>query len=435
MGANPVSRLVIRNGTLIDGSGRAPQANDAIVIEDGRIVGVGRESAGAAEGAGGAATVIDASGSFILPGLIDGHCHLSLHQAAMPGIRYPSSAEFSTIWAIRAATRALRAGVTGVSVPGGKWYVDPAVRDAVSAGLVEGPRIFCGARGLTPYGGIFDQEPAWQETPPHSSGVRCNGVDEFVAETRRQCKHGVNLIKLADADWGQVQTMSEQEVAAVVTEAHRRGVRVAIHARGSGAVRAAALGGVDWIFHADLATDEDLDLVAERRIPIMPVLTSVFLGIERGREVGVDDAMRDTLKHQMDLAVEMVVKARKRGITILSGTDSGNAYAFEHGAYHAMEAQLLAQHAGFTPMEAIVSMTRDNAMTIGLEGQVGVIAPGMLADLIVCRADPLRDLAVLRDRGNLAAVVKAGRPVALDTEPFGALPTEPRRAGSSAFGW
>jgi imidazolonepropionase-like amidohydrolase len=103
--------------------------------------------------------VIDAAGKFILPGLIDAHCHILLHQGALPGARYTSSAEFCTLWAAHAIGRVLRAGVTSIADPGGKWFTDVTVRVAVDAGLLEGPRMVVAARAMSDYGGIFDPDP------------------------------------------------------------------------------------------------------------------------------------------------------------------------------------------------------------------------------------------------------------------------------------
>jgi imidazolonepropionase-like amidohydrolase len=99
-------------------------------------------------------------------------------------------------------------------------------------------------------------------------------TDEFIRETRRQCKRGVDLIKIADSTWGDVQTVADDEIAAVVDEAHRHNVKVTIHSRGSTSTRAAAKAGVDLIYHADLATQADLDIIAKAGMPLVPVLTS-----------------------------------------------------------------------------------------------------------------------------------------------------------------
>jgi imidazolonepropionase-like amidohydrolase len=432
MTPNAPQRIVITGGTVIDGTGRAPFKSTAVVIEGNKISSVEHEAPFKP-----APTdhVIDATGKFIMPGMIDGHVHLSSHQGAMPGVRYPSSPEFATLWTARIVGKILRAGVTGVSVPGGKWFVDAAVREAVNAGLIEGPRIFCAGRALTPHGGIFDNstqtDPAGTDD---SVGVLCNTLDDFIRETRRQCKRGVDMIKIADSYWGDTQTVSLQELCAVVDEAHRRNVRVSIHARGGGSTRDAALAGVDWIFHADLATDEDLDVVAKAGVPIMPVFTQCQLITEQKESMGFAMAMRARVKTQLDKNLEAIRKARARGIPILYGTDSGNAAAFSHGKYHGREAEILCKEIGFTPMEAIVSATSLNAQTIGLAGKVGVIAPGMLADVIVWNQDPLKDITVLQKPELLAAVIKDGRLIDREAEGFRKLASEPPRANIMAQG-
>ena len=134
------SRLLIENGVLIDGTGAAPVENATIVVEGNRIA-----SVGSAMPAQLADTLIDATGKYILPGLIDAHCHLSLHQGALPGVKYTSSAEFCALWAARVLGKILNAGVTGIAVPGGKWFADVMVRDAVAGGMLEGPRITTGS--------------------------------------------------------------------------------------------------------------------------------------------------------------------------------------------------------------------------------------------------------------------------------------------------
>jgi len=142
------TRLLIKNGTLIDGSGCDPVSNRLLVVEGNRI-----SLAGETNGSMGPDTpddtVIDAAGKFILPGLIDAHCHISLHQGALLGMKYTSTAEFCTLWAAHAIGRVLRAGVTSIAVPGGKWFTDVTVREAVEGGLLEGPRMVVAGRALS----------------------------------------------------------------------------------------------------------------------------------------------------------------------------------------------------------------------------------------------------------------------------------------------
>ncbi len=405
------SRLLIKNGTLIDGSGNQAVPNSLIVIEGNRISHVGPAGT-AMRPKTPDDNVIDAAGKFILPGLIDAHCHISLHQGALPGARYTSSAEFCTLWAAHAIGRVLRAGVTSIAVPGGKWFTDVTVREAVDAGLLEGPRMVVAARALSNSGGIFDPDPypAYEASPADAAGVLCNTRDAFIRETRKQCRRGVDLIKIADSTWGDVQTVAEDEITAVADEAHRHNVKVAIHSRGSTSTRAAAKAGVDLIYHADLATEEDLDIVAKAGIAIAPVLTSPWIGVEQGAAArGFGDTVRDRLRRQLDTSFQMIRNARARGIAILSGSDTGNASAFTHGRWHGKEAELFVNEVGMTPIEAIVANTSRNAWLIGLDGEIGMIAPGRLADIVVWDGDPTADITVLQRPSQISVIIKDGR--------------------------
>ena len=426
-------RLLIKNGTLIDGAGPKSIPNTLIAVDGNRISHVGPMS-GAMRAETPDDTVIDAAGKFILPGLIDAHCHISLHQGALPGARYRSSAEFCTLWAAHAIGRVLRAGVTSIAVPGGKWFTDVTVREAVEAGLLEGPRMVVAARALSNYGGIFDPDayPAYEGTPADTAGVLCNTRDAFILETRKQCRRGVDLIKIADSTWGDVQTVAEEEIAAVADEAHRHNVKVAIHSRGSTSTRAAARAGVDLIYHADLATEDDLDIVAKARIPIAPVLTSPWIGVEHGAAArGFGQRERDRLRAQLDASFQMIRNARERGIPVLSGSDTGNASAFAHGRWHGKEAELFVNEVGMTPMEAILANTSRNAWLIGLDGEIGVIAPGKLADIVIWNSDPLADIKVLQRPDEISVIVKDGLIVdRADPGGFRQLIEEPPRAGA-----
>jgi imidazolonepropionase-like amidohydrolase len=427
---NSRPRLLIENGTLIDGRGCDPVPNTLVVVEGNRIAHVGPADGRLRPGSPDD-TVIDAAGKFILPGLIDAHCHISLHQGALPGVKYTSSAEFCTLWAAHTIGRVLRAGVTSIAVPGGKWFTDVTVREAVEGGLLEGPRMVVAGRALSNYGGIFDPDPypAFEGTPNDAAGVLCNTRDEFIRETRKQCKRGVDLIKIADSTWGDVQTVADDEIAAVVDEAHRHNVKVAIHSRGSTSTRAAAKAGVDLIYHGDWATEADLDLIAKAGMPIAPVLTSPWIGVEHGAAGrGFGDRVRDRLRAQLDTSFQMIRNARDRGIPILSGSDTGNASAFSHGKWHGKEAELFVNQVGMTPMEAILANTSGNAAMVNLTGEVGVIAPGKLADIVIWDKDPIADITVLQRPAEISLIIKDGQIVDSEGGGFRRLSEEPPRA-------
>ena len=425
--AGPRKLLVIVNGTLIDGTGRAPSANEALVIEGDRIRSVGPLPAGIDLRDDTHVEVIDAAGRFIMPGLIDAHTHLSYGYPVIRGEgrgRGPTRPELGVLKAARSAQRVLRAGVTSISVPGGTWFTDVGVRDAIRLGVLEGPRISCAGRMIITYGSIEDDEPSWVGTPDHGVGVLCNSAAEMVTEVRRQCKHGVNFVKMADSRSGEAQTLAREEIAAVVDEAHRRHVRVAIHSRGAGSTRAAAEAGVDWIIHADLASEADLDAVALAGIPILPTMTFLAMVLEASGRYGQDVIQMDVsrMKRHFDGLIRVVERARRLGITILCGTDTGNNAFMPFGELHAKELEIFVTYCGFTPMDAIVAATKDNAFAVGLPDDLGVLQPGRLADVLILTRDPLADVRVLQGGTHLADVIKDGKRVNLqrlsDDEPL-----------------
>ena len=406
--------LVVRNGTLIDGSGNPAARNDAIVIEGNRIKSIGALPPDVQLEDRKNVEVIDAAGQWIMPGLIDAHCHMSYGYPTIKGEgkgKGTHRPELSTLKSARMAQKVLRAGVTSISVPGGTFFTDVGVRDAIKLGVMEGPRMFVAGRMVITYGCIEDDEPSWEGTPEHSIGILCNTAAEMVAEVRRQHKHGVNFIKMADSRGGDSQMIAREEIAAVVGEAHRRNLKVAIHSRGAGSTRAAAEAGVDWIIHADLATDRDLEAVAKAGMPILPTATFLAEVVELGGKVGANQVQLDInrMKKHFDLLCELMHKARKLGIRLLVGTDTGNNEFTRHGELHAKEIEIFVKYGGYTPMEAIVAATRTNAYAVGLEGQVGELAPGKFADLIVLNKDPIADITVLQGGKHLSWVIKDGR--------------------------
>ena len=165
---------------------------------------------------------------------------------------------------------------------------------------------------------------------------------------------------------------------------------------------------MDWILHADLATREDLEAVAEAGVRLMPTLTFLVHVLEMGRDSGRGQRELDTIKRHVEGGVQVLEQARALGITVLCGTDSGNSPPMPYGELHANEAEILVRYGGYTPLQAISACTRDNAFVVGLEHDLGVLQPGKLADLIVLDADPLADIRVLQGGKHLRLVMKDG---------------------------
>jgi imidazolonepropionase-like amidohydrolase len=170
-------------------------------------------------------------------------------------------------------------------------------------------------------------------------------------------------------------------------------------------------------------------------MPIAPVLTSPWIGVAHdgaGRRLG--DGVRDRLRAQLDISFQMIRNARDRGISVMSGSDTGNASAFSHGRWHGKEAELFVKEVGMPPMEAIVANTSHNAWFMGLEDEVGVIAFGKLADIVIWNSDPLADITVLQRPSEISTIIKDGRVIDRGAGGFRQLPDEPPRARTSIPG-
>jgi len=355
---------------------------------------------------------INATDKWIMPGLIDGHCHLTFgypHWGSVAPEGDTANVELCALRAVENAKKVLLAGVTGISIPGGAWSADVAARDALKLGVFQGPHIFAGGRFISTYDTIADPFPAYISDANHGIGVITNTKEEMVTEVRRQAKTGVDLIKVGDSPWGDEQMISLEELQAITDEAHRRNKRVTIHARGAGSIKIAAEAGVDWIMHADFAREDELAVVAERGIPIMPTLAALEVIAFNGAAAGIPERVVDQIKRNLDCAIKMVELTNEYGITLICGTDSGNSPIMEYGRYHALELDLLIKYGGYTPEMAIKAATSDNALSIGLPGKTGAIAKDYLADFLILKRDPAQKFADIHEPDNLLHIVKEGK--------------------------
>ncbi|MSY17737.1 MAG: amidohydrolase family protein [Actinobacteria bacterium] len=396
-----MSRLVIENATIVDGTGAVPRPNETVIIDDGMITAVGRSL----EIGSGPVQRIDAGGKVVMPGMIDCHCHISFGEARTQEEQdLYTSVESRTLRSAFNLKKVLRAGVTGFSAPGGSYYIGVALSNAVANGMVKGPRLTSAGRFITTSNGISDFYPMSVGVPEGSIGIVTNTIDEMRTEVRYQVKNGVDLIKIGDSAAGDFSAFRKEEIAAIAQMAHQLGKPVTIHARGSDAVDFAISAGVDWIMHGDRMTDEVIERLAESGIPLCPTLTLIANLYDWGHLVGVPERKRDAYKRLLfDYAAPALAKAHAAGVPFMTGTDSGFAVT-PFGEWHARELELLMTYAGHSALEAIRAATLNGAVALGLKGQVGVIAPGMIADVLVVDGDPTKDIKVLQDRSKLTVI-------------------------------
>jgi imidazolonepropionase-like amidohydrolase len=270
-------------------------------------------------------------------------------------------------------------------------------------------------RYITTSNGLVDWYPESVGVPDGSIGFVANTLAEMTDAVRRQVKNGVDLIKLADSPYGDYQAFSNDEMKAIADLTHQLGKRVTIHARGSAEVGAAVDAGIDWIMHGNVMTDEVIEKLAASKTPLVPTLLLLANLADFGHLVGAPIGQQDGCKRMLDKTAETLHRAHDAGVTFVTGTDTGFSVT-PYGEWHARELELLMTYAGLSELEAITAATKNAAVVMDTRDQVGEIATGMLADMILIDGDPSQDIRVLQDKRRISTVVQGGRVIEFDDE-------------------
>ncbi|MGH3403409.1 MAG: amidohydrolase family protein [Streptosporangiaceae bacterium] len=424
--------ILITGGTVIDGSGDPPE-QVGVLLRDDRIHAVGVGAALENIPRGEPVHVIDAAGKWVMPGMIDVHCHMTYGESKTQEEQdLYTGVEARTLRAAWNTRKVLRAGVTGISQPGGSYYIGVAIRDAIRDRMLPGPRMTTAGRYLTTSNGLTDWYPEPVGVPDSSIGTLTNNPGDMVDTIRRQVKNGVDLIKLSDSPFGDYQAFTGDELKIVADLAHQLNKRVTIHARGSAEVSAAVAAGFDWIMHGNLMTDEVIDKLAQSRIPLVPTLLLLANQADYGHLVGVPARAIDGCRRMLEKTAETLHRAHAAGVTMVAGTDTGFATT-PYGEWHARELQLLMEYAGLSAMEAIQAATVNAAPMVNLAGQIGEVRPGCLADLLVLSADPVSNVRALQDPASIEMIIQDGEVLDVTGEPDRpSWPHQPSRVQATA---
>jgi imidazolonepropionase-like amidohydrolase len=401
---------VIHAGRLIDGVSDRARERVSIIIRDERIEAV---EPGFVSRAG--AATIDLSGATVLPGFIDCHVHIGHPTADTNPIAYlmtHNALDYALIGAGRAEAL-LRSGFTSVRNPGDTHGVDLALKRAIEAGTIAGPRMWIALETLGPTGGHSDPRNGLEAELdlPHWENNIFDGPDEAMREVRDHRRRGADFIKLVITGGvgsigtnPQVQILNEREVTAVVETAHSLGLRVAVHAHGDAGIATATRLGANSIEHGSYASPATLRLMAQRRTYLVPTLI-VSRGLLERAEREPERMNPDTITKAREIApltMNMVRQAHAAGVPIALGTDTaGGGVRFGDGA---REFALYVE-AGMTPMEAIRAGTVNAAELIGAADRIGSVRPGRFADLVAVSGDPLTDISELQ---RVRFVMKGG---------------------------
>jgi imidazolonepropionase-like amidohydrolase len=411
--------LLIEGGSVLVGDGTARLGATDVFVRGDEIVAVGEGARSAAEAAGPDVERLDATGRTVMPGLIDAHCHITFGEpASNDELFFHRDRSTAALVAAFDVQKLLLAGVTGFLDADCLWNLGPALRDAIEAGIVEGPRMTAGMNALlTAAGGT-----AGRLIPDSGTAAYAHVVgdrDEMVRTTRQQIKHGADWVKIHVTGSlpnrsGELTMWTLDELRSVTDTAHDLGTPCIAHCRNATSTRLAAEAGVDLILHASFMDDAALTAVVEAGCAIAPTFTFLANLADHGHKVGAGSGQVELFRGEIEATAAMVRAAHEAGVRILSGSESGFALT-PYGHWHARELEVLVESVGLTPLEAIRCATADGALALRRDdGTIGVVAPGAAADLLVVDGDPSQDVTILGDRANLRHVISRGRRVQVD---------------------
>jgi imidazolonepropionase-like amidohydrolase len=362
------------------------------VVRGDHIVSVGTAAAPAG------ARVIDLGDATLLPGFIDAHTHLTLelqkdyYRFIYNGLmRFPAE---QALYGAMYARRTLLAGFTTVRNVGAEDYVDVGLRNAINAGVTEGPRMLTALQGIGSPGGHFDglSYPPDRVRPRGPLQGICSGPEECREAVRYEMKWGADVIKIAasggvlsESDPVDVPQLTPEEMTAIVSEAHRWRRKVAAHCHGDAAARIAIEAGVDSIEHGSFLTEDTLKLMKTKGVYLVPTRMAAYWV---GKEAETYPPLIASKARAANAAHGAMFKAALRiGVPIALGTDAG---VYPHGM-NAMEFGLMTD-LGMSPAAALQSGTREAAKLLGIAADVGTLEAGKVADVVAVPGNVLSDI-------------------------------------------
>jgi imidazolonepropionase-like amidohydrolase len=404
--AAPAHVVAIRAGKLLDVVAGKVLSDQTIVVSDQRITSVG-PTASAQVPAG--AELIDLSSSTVLPGLIDAHTHLTGDPMQSGYSSLGVSDIRAALYGAHSARVTLEAGFTTVRNVGASGFGDVALRDAIDAGEIPGPRMRVSGYPLGIKGGHCDNNLLPADFNVTERGV-ADGPWAARAKVREMVKYGADLIKicasggvLSKGDEPGAQQYTLEEMTAIVSEAHKLGRKVAAHAHGASSIREAIMAGVDSVEHASLIDDAGIRLAREKGTwLVMDIYNDDFI-LQEGLKAGMLPESIAKEKALGQLQRDNFKKAQQAGVHMAFGTDAG---VYPHGD-NARQFFYMVKY-GMTPMQAIQAATVNGAELLGWADRIGSVTPGKYADLIAVSGDPLANVAELT---KVKFVMKDGKVV------------------------
>lgn len=397
----------IKADLLIDGTGREPLTNPIVVVKGDKIAEVGKETEIKAPEE---AKIVDLGNLTILPGLVDAHVHIYGRRSYSPAEEIIIPHDLAVIRAVEDCQKILKAGFTMVRDLGSAIAL--SLKRAINEGTISGPRIFAAGRPISQTGGHSDIHYLPREEVIKKGALIADGPDDCHRAAREVLRDGADLIKImtsggigSEKDHPRHPQFTVDEVKAITEEAHRVGRRVASHAEGEAGVKIAILGGVDSVEHGFFLDEESVQMMLNRNVYFVPTLCLVEV-YKKALERPYDMPSWRLKKQEecIDAMPKSFMMAYKAGVKIAAGTDYFGPPLRAHGD-NADEAITMVKY-GMKPLDAILAATRNAAECIGVQGTVGTVERGKLADIIGVQGNPLEDITVLR---KVEFVMKEGK--------------------------
>jgi imidazolonepropionase-like amidohydrolase len=408
--------IALTNARVFTATGEAPLDPGTIVVNAESISWVGPS----ADAPTTEAEVIDLAGRTVIPGLVDAHAHL-VYDNVQDGytIELAKPLEQAAIEAALHAAKLLRMGFTAIRDVGTRGNIAVVIRDAVAAGRLPGPRIKASKQIISVWGGLGDFHPTHifrREQYSAALTEIISGPWEARDAVRQQVKDGVDWVKVEASGTGfnpvcpaERDTMSMEELRAVVEEATEKERPVVCHAESRRSIVKAAKAGVRTIEHAIYLDDEGLEAILEHDVAVCPTLGLYTAYAERGLEFGIPAEVVANHRRTHEQHIEAIRKAIDAGVTIIAGSDSGLTNFPQGGGLE--EICTYVELLGMSEEDALLTATRNAAHVIGFD-DAGTLEAGKRADLVVLREDPLERIRALTEPDVVEAVVKGGELVA-----------------------
>jgi len=405
--------LLVRNGQLVDGTGSDPIPDASVVAQDGNITYAGR--AADAPQVPNDATIIDANGGTIMPGLVEAHFHPTYFNVAALedlDIKYP--VEYVTLLASGNAKLALECGYTAARSGGSLFNIDYWLKQAIDEDLTPGPRLASNGREICGVGGLMDWNPDFRRIGMEGLVLLVNGPDEARAAVRKLVKDGVEWVKTyptgdaaaPDVNDHHTLCMTFEEMHAVVQTAHNHGMKVTGHCRATAGIKNALEAGYDSLEHGTFMDRETMDLLLERDVPVVPALYFELASIRNGPEFDMPQNVIDGHQETLDGGAESARWILNEGGRLGMGGDYGFAWN-PHGDY-AKELSFFVNYVGFSPLDTIKCATKTGAEIMGRGDEFGTVESGKLADLLVVDGDVIADISILEAPSRFIAVIQGG---------------------------